>query len=163
MAEHETFSIRPAESADSRGILACLSQAFEPFRTLYRPAAFEDTVLHPESLRQRLAKTTVFVAVNRSNIVIGTIACNVIDAGEGHIRGMAVLPDYQGAGIADALLGAAERELRLQKCSRITLDTTQPLQRAIRFYERNGFGPSGRIHDFFGMPLFEYVKNLGPG
>ena len=35
-----------------------------------------------------------------------------------------------------------------------------PLQRAIRFYERNGYRPSGRVADFFGMPLFEYVKPL---
>jgi len=162
MAEHETFSTRRAEAADSRGILACLREAFGPFRASYTPAAFADTVLDPESLRHRFAKMTVLVALNRSNVVIGTIACDVMETGEGHIRGMAVLPDYQGAGIADALLGAAERELRLQKCSRITLDTTQPLQRAIRFYERNGFRPSGKIDNFFGMPLFEYVKNLAP-
>ncbi len=33
-------------------------------------------------------------------------------------------------------------------------------KRAIRFYERNGFRPSGKIKDFFAMPLFEYVKIL---
>ena len=162
MADRKTFTVRRAEAADSRGLLACLKQAFEPFRASYTPAAFADTVLDPESLKQRFAKMTLFVAVSRSDIIVGTIACNVIAEGEGHIRGMAVLPDYQGAGIADALLGAAERELRLRKCSRITLHTSQPLLRAIRFYERTGFRPSGRIDNFFGMPLFEYVKNLAP-
>jgi len=162
MTERNSFTVRRAEAADTSGILACLKQAFEPFRASYTPAAFADTILDPESLQQRFTNMTVLVAVSRSDIIVGTIACGVIERGEGHIRGMAVLPDYQGAGIADALLGTAERELRLRKCSRMTLDTTQPLLRAIRFYQRNGFRPSGRISDFFGMPLFEYVKNLAP-
>ena len=46
-------------------------------------------------------------------------------------------------------------------CKRISLDTTQPLKRAIQFYLQNGYLPSGKVTDFFGMPLFEYVKILG--
>jgi len=34
------------------------------------------------------------------------------------------------------------------------------LQRAIRFYTKHGFSPSGRVTDFFGMRLYEYVKLL---
>jgi hypothetical protein len=30
----------------------------------------------------------------------------------------------------------------------------------MRFYERHGYRRSGRISDFFGMPLIEYVKVL---
>jgi hypothetical protein len=45
-------------------------------------------------------------------------------------------------------------------CARLTLDTTEPLKRATRFYERNDFRPSGVVSDFFGMPLFEYIKDL---
>jgi hypothetical protein len=33
---------------------------------------------------------------------------------------------------------------------------------AIRFYERNGYAHSGKVFDFFGMPLHEYVKQLHP-
>jgi ribosomal protein S18 acetylase RimI-like enzyme len=42
----------------------------------------------------------------------------------------------------------------------VTLDTTEPLARAIRFYEQHGFHRSGIIRDFFGMPLLEYRKSL---
>jgi hypothetical protein len=38
--------------------------------------------------------------------------------------------------------------------------TTEPLRKAIRFYEKNGYRATGQIRDFFGMPLFEYIKNL---
>ena len=60
------------------------------------------------------------------------------------------------------MLRAAEAELRDNKCARITLDTSEPLQRAMCFYEKNGYRRSGRITDFFGMPLFEYIKMLQP-
>jgi hypothetical protein len=43
---------------------------------------------------------------------------------------------------------------------RISLDTTEPLTRAMRLYEKNGFCRSGRVSDFFGMKLFEYVNVL---
>ena len=56
------------------------------------------------------------------------------------------------------MLQAAESELRARGCRRVTLDTTQPLERAMRFYEKNGYRRSGNVGDFFGMPLFEYVK-----
>src|SRR5262249_44750371 len=46
-------------------------------------------------------------------------------------------------------------------CGRVRLDTTRHLGRAIRFYETHGFRASGRVSDFFGMELFEYVKTLG--
>jgi hypothetical protein len=30
----------------------------------------------------------------------------------------------------------------------------------VRFYEKNGFAATGQTGDFFGMPLYEYVKQL---
>jgi hypothetical protein len=42
----------------------------------------------------------------------------------------------------------------------VTLDTTAPLVRAIRFYERHGYVRSGAVTDFFGMPLYEFRKGL---
>jgi GNAT superfamily N-acetyltransferase len=100
----------------------------------------------------------VFVAVTLAGEIVGTIGCAAVSPEEGHIRGMAVLPGWQGAGLARELLQTAESELRVQGCRRITLDTTQPLERAMRFYEKNGYRRSGKVSDFFGMPLFEYVK-----
>jgi len=73
---------------------------------------------------------------------------------------MAVRSEWQGQGIAESLLNAAEARLRALGCRRITLDTTAPLQRALRFYERLGYRRSGKVTDFFGMPLFEYEKLL---
>lgn len=162
MTEDATFEIRPASNADAAGILQCLAEAFEPYRESYSVAGFLDTVLTPETLAQRLKSMTVFVAVTQSGTVVGTVACSVIDQEEGHLRGMAVRTGWHGTGLAQRLLDRAESELRARKCSRVTLDTTAPLQRAMRFYERNGFRRSEKTQDFFGMPLFEYVKAVSP-
>jgi ribosomal protein S18 acetylase RimI-like enzyme len=153
-------SIRTATDNDASEILACLQAAFAPYRDFYTPEAFLDTVLRPETLQHRLAQMQVFVAETSSGQIVGTIACRAIGKGEGHLRGMAVLPTCQGTGIADRLLKHAETELRRQNCTRITLDTTAPLGRARRFYEKFGFHRSGKTSDFFGMPLFEFQKYL---
>jgi GNAT superfamily N-acetyltransferase len=104
---------------------------------------------------------SLFVAVAEDGVVLGTIATSVVDQEEGHLRGMAVLPDWQGRGVAQRLLEAALAELRARGCTRVTLDTTEPLRRAVRFYEANGFAPTGRVAEFFGMLLYEYVTTLG--
>jgi ribosomal protein S18 acetylase RimI-like enzyme len=153
-------SVRGASAADIPGILECLSAAFEPYRDSYTPGAFLDTVLTPETLNERLVHMQVFVALSPDGQIAGTIACNLIGPKEGHIRGMAVLPALQGNGLATQLLDHAQWELRRVGCARITLDTTEPLRRAIRFYEEHGFRRSGKITDFFGMPLIEYHKTL---
>ena len=154
------FFIRAGDAEDAPAILGCLSAAFEPFRSSYTRGAWLDTVLTSETLQQRLSTMTVLVAVSAGEGIVGTISFSTGESGEGHLRGMAVLPAWQGMGAAEALLETAEAELR-SSCKRITLDTTEPLQRAMRFYEKHGYQPSGRISDFFGMRLHEYVKELG--
>jgi GNAT superfamily N-acetyltransferase len=157
-----TFVVTKASATDSASILACLREAFEPYRESYTPDGFLDTVLTPEALKERLFSMAIFVARDGSNNVVGTIGCSQVESEEGHIRGMAVRSAWQGRGVAEQLLNAAESELRSIGCRRVTLDTTQPLQRAISFYKKHGYRASGKVSDFFGMALFEYVKNLEP-
>jgi ribosomal protein S18 acetylase RimI-like enzyme len=158
----QRFTIRKATAADAARILDCLGIAFEPYRSAYTPGAYLDTVLTPETLAERFQSMCIFVAVavRPDDAIIGTIACAATDPGEGHLRGMAVLPDCQGRGVAASLLRGAEEELVRRRCSRVTLDTTEPLQRAMSFYERHGYRRSGKVTDFFGMPLHEYQKDL---
>jgi GNAT superfamily N-acetyltransferase len=153
------FSIARATLDDADGILRCLRSAFAPYRTQYTPAAYEDTIMTGETVRQRIETMIVLVARNDDGQIIGTIGAAARGA-EGHIRGMAVVPSSQGAGVADRLLEAIERELKAAGCSLVTLDTTAPLARAIRFYERHGFARSGAVSNFFGMSLYEYRKSL---
>ena len=160
MTAHGAFTIRRATHDDSDGVLRCLHSAFAAYEHHYTPAAFEDTTLTRQSYLCRLREMMVFVAVDNSGCVVGTIASNVLGNGEGHLRGMAVVPECQATGIANQLLACAESELARRNCSHITLDTTEPLERAMHFYERHGYRRSGKVGDFFGMPLIEFVKVL---
>jgi GNAT superfamily N-acetyltransferase len=154
------FTVRPATPVDSAGVLGCLASAFEAYRDHYTAQAYLDTVLTPASLAERFASMAVFVAVDPAGEVVGTVAGQVLGAGEGHLRGMAVRPEWHGARVSQELLSAVERHLQEAGCSRVTLGTVECLERARRFYENNGYRLSGRAKDFFGMQLEEHVKQL---
>lgn len=152
------FHVRQADTNDADGILDCLESAFGEYQNQYTKQAFSDTVLDSQTIHHRLSEMHLFVAVSDGKIV-GTIGCSV-HAAEGHLRGMAVVSEWQGTGVATALLQTAEAELTRRGCVCVTLNTTEPLKRAIRFYEKHGFSATGLISDFFGMRLYEYSKPL---
>lgn len=168
-----TFRLRPANERDAGGILACLAAAFEPYRDAYTTGAWRDTVLDAASLRRRMSAMRVLAAESQSPqqkspgqqspegrvTIVGTIAF-AAHPPTGHVRGMAVLPGWQGTRLAAALLASAENDLHHLGCTRVTLDTTEPLRRAIHFYTRHGYAASGHVTDFFGMRLYEYAKVL---
>lgn len=156
----ESFSIRKAGLSDADGILQCLEQAFMAYRSSYTPAGFNDTTLTRETLRKRFTEMTLLVAVDQSARVIGTIGYKIGKNGEGHIRGMAVCPELQGCGAAKKLLDQVEADLCELRCRIVTLDTTRPLQRAIHFYEKNGYRATGEVGSFFGMDLLAYRKEI---
>jgi GNAT superfamily N-acetyltransferase len=156
------IEIRPASDTDedATAILKCLAAAFERYRRHYSPPAFADTALTNETVHVRLQQMHVLVATVSGNVV-GTIAAAWHpDKKEGHLRGMAVLPEWHGRGVAAKLLAAIEAWLVSHGCKRITLDTTLPLAAAMKFYEKHAYHRSENIGDFFGMPLIEYEKQL---
>jgi ribosomal protein S18 acetylase RimI-like enzyme len=67
----------------------------------------------------------------------------VADVRDGTIFGLFVHPDYEGRGIAQALLPLACEDLRAAGYATATL-TTAPGSRAERFYRRNGWTDTGR-------------------
>jgi ribosomal protein S18 acetylase RimI-like enzyme len=153
-------TVRPATDADVPAILDCLRSAFEPYRGAYTPAAYQDTVLTEPTARERLAGMRVKVAVDNQGEVAGTLAWRWEAEGVAHLRGMAVLPRAQGSRVAQRLLEAILAELSRTGFRRVTLNTTAPLHRAISFYERNGFRRTGRVSDFSGMELTEWVRDV---
>jgi len=160
MHSQPSIRIRPATPQDANFILKCLSVAFAPFKGDYTPDAFTDTVLTEETVLGRLRGMRVLVALAGDKIV-GTVAGGTDQATrEGHLRGMAVLPEWHGRGVAALLLKEIEAWLRSRGCKRITLDTTLPLQIAMRFYEKNGYRRSGTVRNFFGMRSVEYAKEI---
>lgn len=153
------FTVRPATLRDAEAIHRCLRVAFEPYRPRYTAGAFGDTVPDPAGVLERIQTMAVYVA-DASGEVIGTIGGHEVEDGSGHIRGMAVLPEWHGRDVAAALLAEVEHELRRRGCRRVNLHTTRPLERAARFYEKRGFVRTGEVEDFFGMDIIEFAKSL---
>ena len=83
VAESRTFLIRRATDGDVPGILETLSAAFEDYRDRYTREAFLDTVLTLETVGQRLSDMNVFVAIDETGEIVGTVGCNVINGEEG--------------------------------------------------------------------------------
>jgi ribosomal protein S18 acetylase RimI-like enzyme len=153
-------AIRKATPQDAVAILECLREAFEPFRHAYTPGAFADTVLTPETIARRFKTMTILVATTLDKTITGTIAAGMTNPHEGHLRGMAVRAAWQGRGIAEQLLASAESHLRSRGCRCVSLDTTEPLARAIAFYRKNGYSPTGRVQEFYGMSLHRFTKDI---
>lgn len=150
--------IRAASETEASAVWHCLTQAFAAYCTAYTPGAFADTVPDVEDIRARLREMHVLVA-SISGTIVGTVSATS-RAKQGHVRGMAVLPEWHGRGVAAKLLAAIEDWLGSRGCTQVTLDTTLPLRTAMKFYEKHGYRRSGSVSDFYGMPLIEYVKQL---
>lgn len=153
------LTIRQATADDEAAVRDCLQTAFAPYRHFYSPEGFADTTLTPDTYRGRLRHSAILVG-ELGGRVVATIACSRLSPEEGHLRGMAVLPAFHGQGIAGRMLAAAEALIREWGCREVSLDTTQPLQRAIRFYETHDYVRTDKVADFYGMPLLEFKKTL---
>ena len=76
---------------------------------------------------------------------------------------MFVRPAWQGSGLAAALMDRALEEARRRGFSRLTLWAAAGAAQARRFYEKEGFTPTGRTQhdDTLGMDLVQYGIELG--
>ena len=96
----KAVEIRVATALDVEGILACLHSAFERYRREFTPSAYTATVLTSPMAKRRVRSMTVLVGLDSKGRIIGTVAVKRSSPGRAHLRGMAVLPQYQGKGVA---------------------------------------------------------------
>lgn len=91
----------------------------------------------------------------RDKELIGTVAIEEVDAEIAKLKRMFVLPEYQGTGIGQRLFNTALDFAKEQGYKKIKLNTDKIMNRAHRFYERNGFHKIGEDEDrlFYEMNL----------
>ncbi|MFW9872633.1 MAG: GNAT family N-acetyltransferase [Candidatus Thorarchaeota archaeon] len=155
------YLIRKAQPPDARGIHEVILAAFEQYRNYYSIEGFTDTVMSEEIALERMKEMTIYIAIDGNGKIIGTIGWKKVSKKEGHIRGMAVLPDRQGKNSPAAeLMQIVEDDAQSQGCSFLTLDTTAPLQRAQNFYRKHGFKKTGKTSDFYGSLVYEFAKKI---
>jgi len=85
----------------------------------------------------------------RDGVVQGTVAVRDLGENEARLRRMFVRKDLHGTGLGQQLLDLALAHAREQEFTKVTLNTHEQMQRAHRFYERNGFKKVGKETDKF--------------
>jgi ribosomal protein S18 acetylase RimI-like enzyme len=116
----------------------------------------EDIIKHfdgknsPEYLKQRFQnmqneKYSNWIAEVEGVNIVAWLGCS-IEEGEIGSFGLYVLPGYQGRGIGKQLLSIAIEWL-VQKSQSIEIGVLEYNERAIEFYRKHGFRPTGRCRD----------------
>lgn len=88
-----------------------------------------------------LGEPGFLVATVDGRVVGYVVADTVPNAGRtlGHVKDIAVHPDYRGRGIGAQLLGSALTVMREKRASRVKLEVRESNDSAIRLYRRFGF------------------------
>jgi len=130
---------RGANINEKDDIYQILIESFEPYRKYYTEEGYISTVLSPEEIKKRL-KDNVFkvFVVTLDKKIVGTVS--IIQKNDSYyIRSMAVDPDYQNQGIGLFILENICNIAENENIKKISLDSFQPLEKAVKFYEKYGF------------------------
>ena len=122
------------------------------------------------SVAARIEAGAVVWVAEEGGAVAGTISyvpgpgpyAEFDDAKGAGIRMLAVLPDFQGRGIGEALVRACLDRARADRRERVYLDTTEWMDAAQRLYQRIGFtrAPELDWEPATGVRLRKYVNDL---
>jgi predicted N-acetyltransferase YhbS len=164
---------RIAEPDDAPAISAVLAEAFEGYgswaSSSWAPPlpAEADVARLADALRR--PDVWCLLALDDGE-VIGHVALSLVTledpeappAGTINLWQLFVRPAWQGRGIANRLIEAAVDEAHRRGFTRMRLWTPEGQLRARRFYEREGWTPTGGVHvdSPFGLPVVEYTRSL---
>ncbi|MEM7732743.1 MAG: GNAT family N-acetyltransferase [Pseudomonadota bacterium] len=84
------------------------------------------------------APDVIFLAAREKDTTMGTGAI-AIKTGYAEVKSMFTDPDARGKGVAAAILRALEDTARAREIPMLKLETGNPLDAAVRLYERAGF------------------------
>jgi GNAT superfamily N-acetyltransferase len=150
-----------AKCRDIPSIYGVLVKAFAPYKQQYTPCAYAATVVSPADIEQRMVgKDYELYVVTIGERVVGTVSVVMKEQDRLHIRSMAVLPVVQQMGVGRFIMEKIEALATQNHVAVLSLDTSKPLERAIRFYQQCGFAFTGVTHDFYGVEIFEMMKKL---
>ncbi|WP_137289446.1 ribosomal protein S18-alanine N-acetyltransferase [Natronorubrum halophilum] len=134
------FAVRPAERAD---LLAVVRIETESFSQPWPYDAFERFLGEPGFL----------VAVEGATAVTGYIVADITqNFGQqlGHVKDIAVHPDYRGTGIGSALLSRSLAVLTARGADTVKLEVRRSNDDAKRLYREFGFEPLRFVPDYYG-------------
>jgi GNAT superfamily N-acetyltransferase len=117
------------------------------------PEAFGSTAVQeeglPEDAWRAMARTAAIFVATANGTGVGVVAGLPRESSsERGLGAMWVAPSWRGHGVAAALAGAVIAWARFEGCARIRLWVPADSGRARRFYQRQGFRPSGQVRPF---------------
>jgi GNAT superfamily N-acetyltransferase len=153
------IEVRRAVSSDAQAVSELLVAAFERYRRMYTRRAFSATAITRDQVLKRFGEGPSWVAIAQGCTV--GCASALPQADHTYVRGVAVLPAFQGMGIAYRLLQTVRDEALSREHHVLRLSTTPFLTDAIRMYRRFGFVQEDRSGgDLFGTPLLSFSMNI---
>jgi putative acetyltransferase len=135
MTHSTDFYLRPYQDHDLEAALALWLKSWQH---AYPDINFEDRMIWWRNrwMNEILPVNDVIAALDKNNILIGIVT---ITPATGYLDQIYVDPDWQGEGVARALLDYAKT-----RCpEEVSLHVNQSNERAVHFYLREGFKIAG--------------------
>ena len=147
------FQLRPYQPSDEDAAIALWHRTWQQ---AYPSIDFAARVpWWRERWRNELVRNAAILVAEEAGELVGFVT---IDA-SGYLDQLVVAPDHWGSALADTLVHEAKR----LSPDRITLLVNTDNTRAIRFYERNGFGHGGEdVNPTSGRPVLRMQWQAHP-
>src|ERR1700724_2063519 len=151
------FEIRPWSEQEYQSAAALITAAYrghvdseinDQYRTLTGSLRFLNNIVRFPGCGAFDPHASFVVLERRNQTLIGLILCSRVRPDVGHITQVCVLPEHRSAGLGEALLAAATKNLRDRGFHFISLTVTEANDRAIALYKRIGY-ESTRVFDAF--------------
>jgi GNAT superfamily N-acetyltransferase len=169
----QPITTRRAGPGDAGTLATTLAEAFESYRE-WAPAGWLPPSQSAETtaaLAEALSRPDVWCLLAESQSgPVGHVALSPTTivqpepapAGTVNLWQLFVRPSWQGRGVARRLMRSAVTEAHRRGCARLRLWTPRGAARARRFYEREGWTPTGNERDEspIRLPIVEYERAL---
>ncbi|AEI12909.1 GNAT family N-acetyltransferase [Cellulomonas gilvus] len=166
----------PEQVADAGALTA---EAYLADRLLDRDDEYEVELRDAERRAREATLLVASVPVDPAapdgrHAVVGTITlapygssyAEIAEPGELELRMLAVAPEARGAGVAEALVVAAQREAVVLGARRVVLSTLDSMRTAQRLYARLGFTPAAErdwAHEEIRLRVLTWTPPTAPG
>jgi putative acetyltransferase len=133
------FDLRPVSAGDVPAVVALVREVLAEFGLRFGVGAQTDDELSrlPGAYVDRGG--AFWVAIDGGGAIAGTCGLFPVEPGTFELRKMYLRPDARGHGLGKRLLDVSTAWAREHGGSRMVLDTTEQMTRAIEFYESQGF------------------------
>lgn len=132
--------LRPVTAADVPDVVALVRDTLAEFGLRFGDGSATDAALSGLPGSYESAGGAFWVALDGDGGgMIGTCGVAPVGGGAFELRKMYLRPVARGAGVGQRLLDEAVAWVRAHGGTSVVLDTTEAMEKAIRFYEKNGF------------------------